>query len=331
VSAVEEPPYKFIAAKMREGSVIPFLGAGVNLTSRAARDPADNKHWEPGEGLPSGSELAEYLADYLEKMWERIEGDSSDLAKISQYVEAKLGLNVLYSELRGLFTAEYEPNALHTLLARTSTLLRSQGRPQQLIVTTNYDYALEKAFELGGEPYDIIWYEAKLKPEDRFGKFVHRTHEGAVEVIRDAATYEIAEDRAVILKIHGAVSRADAGEDSYVITENDYIAYLARTDILNELPSNVKERLPSSNFLFLGYSLSDWNLRVILNRIWGERKLTVKSWAIQRYEKEREKLYVIERKLWDDRGDVEPYYLSLDEFAQKLDALIPVPAPAPTT
>ena len=41
-------------------------------------------------------------------------------------------------------------------------------------------------------------------------------------------------------------------------------------------------QLRRSHFLFLGYGMRDWNLRVILHRIWGEQRLKYKSWAIQR-------------------------------------------------
>ena len=42
-------------------------------------------------------------------------------------------------------------------------------------------------------------------------------------------------------------------------------------------------KLRKSHFLFLGYGLRDWNLRVILHRIAGEQRLNYKSWAIQRH------------------------------------------------
>jgi hypothetical protein len=69
--------------------------------------------------------------------------------------------------------------------------------------------------------------------------------------------------------------------DSYVVTEDHYIDYLSRSDISNLMPKALVAKLKGSHFLFLGYSLRDWNLRVILRRLWGERKLTYKSWAIQ--------------------------------------------------
>jgi hypothetical protein len=40
-------------------------------------------------------------------------------------------------------------------------------------------------------------------------------------------------------------------------------------------------KLRKSHFLFLGYSLRDWNLRVIFHRILGAQRLKYKSWAIQ--------------------------------------------------
>ena len=48
------------------------------------------------------------------------------------------------------------------------------------------------------------------------------------------------------------------------------------------MPVTLAAKLRKSHFLFLGYGLRDWNMRVILHRIAGEQRLTYKSWAIQR-------------------------------------------------
>jgi hypothetical protein len=85
----------------------------------------------------------------------------------------------------------------------------------------------------------------------------------------------------VILRLHGAVDRVGSEWDSFVITEDHYIDYLTRADISNLLPVTLAARLRRSHYLFLGYRLRDWNLRVILHRIWGQQRLTYKSWAIQ--------------------------------------------------
>jgi len=56
---------------------------------------------------------------------------------------------------------------------------------------------------------------------------------------------------------------------------------LTRTDISNLIPKSLVAKLRNNHFLFLGYGMQDWNLRVILHRIWGEQKLWWKSWSIQ--------------------------------------------------
>ncbi|MCG8606934.1 SIR2 family protein, partial [bacterium] len=94
-------------------------------------------------------------------------------------------------------------------------------------------------------------------------------------------------------------------------TEDHYIDYLTRTDISNLMPVTIAAKLRKSNFLFLGYSLQDWNLRVILHRIWGERRLTYKSWTVQA---EPDNL---EKKFWMNRA-VEIMDMKLEAYIPKL-------------
>ena len=75
------------------------------------------------------------------------------------------------------------------------------------------------------------------------------------------------------------------------------------------IPPIFAEPFQTRPFLFLGYGLYDWNLRVILNRIQefrGHPKF--KSWAIETLSKP------VERKLWEARG-VDVYDgITPDEF-----------------
>jgi hypothetical protein len=148
-------------------------------------------------------------------------------------------------------------------------------------ITTNYDDVLERAFREIGEPFDVLVY---ITDGDDRGKFVHVPCEGGARLIERPNEYSDVnpETRSVILKIHGAVDRSGSNSDSFVITEDHYIDYLTRTDIASLLPVHVAARLKKSHFLFLGYGLRDWNLRVILHRIAGAQKLPYSSWAIQR-------------------------------------------------
>ena len=70
--------------------------------------------------------------------------------------------------------------------------------------------------------------------------------------------------------------------ESFVITEDDYIDYLGRSELTAVVPVSLAAKLRRSHFLFLGYDMADWNLRLILNRIWGERPVAYRSWAVER-------------------------------------------------
>ena len=116
-----------------------------------------------------------------------------------------------------------------------------------------------------------------------------------------------------------AIDRGDSKRDSYVVTENSYIDYLSGRDVGEQIPFALRERMADSHFLFLGYSMRDWNLRVILNRIWGAQQLDLKSWTVQR-EPENDGAKEIEEALWRDRGDVQLLYVELKDYVERLDA-----------
>jgi hypothetical protein len=160
-------------------------------------------------------------------------------------------------------------------------MLRDYGDPRyHLIITTNYDDTLERTFDDAREPVDVVTYIAE--GVDR-GRFLHRDPDGKETVVRVPNRYDrlSLDERTVIVKIHGAVNRAEPERDSYVITEDHYIDYLTRADISSLIPVGLATRIKRSHFLFLGYSLQDWNLRVILHRIWGAQQLPYYSWAVQ--------------------------------------------------
>ena len=57
---------------------------------------------------------------------------------------------------------------MHRLLASLPPLLRERGVPHQLIVTTNYDLGLERAFEEAEEELDVVAYVASGPNQGRF-------------------------------------------------------------------------------------------------------------------------------------------------------------------
>lgn len=266
--------YQTVFKAITDGRVVPFLGAGVNRCGRPK-----GVSWHQRQYLPDGGELAVHLATTFGYP----ESEVQDLARVSQYIAVMNGTGPLYEELHNLFNADYPPTAVHQFLAALPGVLRGKGYPPryQLVVTTNYDDLLERAFKAAGEAFDLVSYVAE---GEQRGKFLHWPAGGGDGVLIEKPNEYLGmslDQRTVVLKIHGAVDRINLERDNYVITEDHYIDYLTRTDISSLVPVTLAAKLRKSHFLFLGYSLRDWNLRVILHRIWGEARFTYKSWAIQ--------------------------------------------------
>ena len=273
--------FEDVARTILEGRVVPVLGTDVaELTARLAQ-----RFGYPGDG------------------------ERATLPLVAQYVAVMRGSGPLYDELHELLDADLPPTPLHRLLASLPELLRERGLPPQVVVTTSYDTALEKAFEDASEAVEIVTYLAAGR--DR-GRFCHIAPDGNGTLIDEPNTYatELSLDRnTVILKLHGQVERTPAREwESFVVTEDDYIDYLAQTEIAAAVPVSLAARLRRSHFLFLGYTMADWNLRVILHRLWGDQPLSYHSWALQPEPK------ALEREFWH-RRDVDVVELPFDEYA----------------
>ncbi|MGH3774785.1 MAG: SIR2 family NAD-dependent protein deacylase [Pseudonocardiaceae bacterium] len=302
--------YDLIVRRLLRGKVVPVLGAGVNLSERPP-----HVSWERGRYLPSGQELAAKLAQYLDMG--NVTVDGHDLARVSQYVAALEGEGSLYDELHDVFDANYPPTNLHRFLARLARRTREAQdvRECMLIVTTNYDDSLERAFVDEGEPYELVTYIAEGR--DR-GLSRHITVDSEPTVIRVPNEYDglRLDQRTVIAKIHGAVDRIHRA-DSFVITEDHYIDYITRADISRLFPVTLAAKLRTSHFLFLGYSLRDWNVRAMLYRLWGEQEgKNFKSWAIQADPDP------IDRAAWDERGvDILP--IRVENFVAAVEQRLP--------
>jgi len=238
--------------------------------------------------------------------------EAYDLTRIAQYVALTKGAGPLHDELHALLAGGAEPTAMHRLFASLPPLLRERGVPHQLLVTTCFDLALEQAFLDAGEEFDVVYSVASGR--DR-GRFCHVQPDGAACVIDLPNTYatELSlERRTVILKLHGGVDPTPARAlESFVVTEDDYIDYLAYGDIGGAVPVALAAKLRRSHFLFLGYGMRDWNLRLVLGRIWGREGASYRSWAVQ------PEMRPLERQFWRAR-DVDLLEVALDDYAGAL-------------
>ncbi len=293
------PPYPEIHQALQEGTVIPFLGAGAPLYSR---NPRTTPWYEKQQGkeviswLPTAGELAEYLAVRTQLP----AGERGELTKMAQYYEAVLGPDPLRKRLREIFCHMQEPTPLHEYLASSPASL--------LIVTTNYDDLMERAFEKAGKPCDVVVH---VTDSDKVLWWRHGQAEPE-ELLADDLLVEL-DEVSVVYKMHGAIDRRKNQMGHYVITEDDYVEFLTRMTRRSVIPPIFAEPFQTRPFLFLGYGLYDWNLRVILNRIQefrGHPKF--RSWAIETLSKP------VERRLWEARGVNVYDGITLPEFLAEL-------------
>jgi hypothetical protein len=283
-----------IIDSIRRETCVPFLGAGVNVTSDAI----------PYSGLPLASEVALRLArsltaieyEQLEQLTKEVADDLKlrlsqvpgagplpnllratlpDLSRVALEVQMGAGYQFLLSELRQILPdGAVEPSPMLKALAsmRKSTARSdATSSPFKLIVTTNYDNLLERAF--GQKPYELVVQSPTgVKDKTQLQKRLSKPK------------------GTIIYKIHGSFSgngdNADvAGQDNLILTEEEYIEFLSvmgRKD--KGVPSLISSNMVKGTTLFLGYGLQDWDFRTIWQTMIKsiEEKLRPQSFAIQR-------------------------------------------------
>ena len=286
-----EPPYELIRDGLAKGRVIPFLGAGVSLGSRV-----NGQSWTSprSDFLPSAAELA----NYLDRRSGFPSGEPPELTRVAQYFDGVAGRGGLDDELHTVFARDYKPSPIHYYLA---------DFPNLIIVTTNYDDLQERAFREKGRPFHKVVYRTSSPA------FLVWEH-GAAEA-RETPANELdlpVGQIPIIYKMHGTCDPGNTERDSYVITEDDYVEFLSRMTSQTAIPAVFAEPFRRSHFLFLGYGLRDWNLRVVLHKnwqAWPRRRYA--SWAIQHCAQR------LEREFWSRRL-LTIYEMSIAEFLDRL-------------
>ncbi|HYN38704.1 MAG TPA: SIR2 family protein [Rhodospirillales bacterium] len=287
------PNYQIIVPQLLKGAVIPFLGAGASMFHRNLLG---------GQACcpPSATELAHRLAKtaQLNGNLDEFKQIVEDLPRIASYFEhVELDRDGLRDELKSVFDNDFEPNILHRLLAQIA------AKQPVLIITTNYDDMIERAFQAANVPYHLVLTaieELQVK---------YREPDGETLEPIDPQTLKISLKQAsIIYKMHGSVDRKrNSDDDHFVITEEDYVSFLGSVLV----PPAISALFLTRRFLFLGYSLRDWNFRVMLSQRLQEAGKLKKSWAIQN------KPNIIEMKLWEKKN-VEIFDMDLLNFAQDM-------------
>lgn len=292
------PPYKFIAQQLKTGQVVPFLGSATS----AAGVRSSKKR------LPVGSALAKELVQGCGNY----PGQSRDpLTKVSQFFEATTGRTELYKTLKKRFFDSQKSAALPPVAKFIASI-----KSPLLVITTNYDPHIEAALHNAKRPFTLVSHVTNQNHPATGSLIISRSRSPG------AHTFQVPKlalldptKKTVLYKMHGTFSDAlSHKEDSLVITENDYADYIATS--MPSIPPSILSHLLTRHILFLGYSLEDWNCRVILHRL--KRKANhlghnVAWWGVQR------KPSAMEERFWLARG-VELFSVDLQQFIRKVSA-----------
>lgn len=204
-----------------------------------------------------------------------------DLAKVASYFVDSSGVrDSLRQTLREVFNLSCSPPGIHTYLARkalryedgdTAYARRQEERKTTgvplLLVTTNYDDLAERAFANEKRPYDLVMYPTdRAEAANSVLWWKDGEHHKPPTIVAPNSLRIDLKRTNVIYKMHGSVV-AESELDSYVITEDDYVDFLSRMTRQEAIPAQFLNYFRGRHFLFLGYGLNDWNLRIVLRNL----------------------------------------------------------------
>ncbi len=207
----------YIKDSIVHGRAVLFLGAGATIPAKGA---------EGKTGL-SGNALRDRLCDQFLGG----EGKSRMLNYVADRSISAAGLGPVHWFLKDLFES-LNPTPGHQAIPN----FRWRG-----VVTTNYDWLVERAYDKAAEPRQT--YERMLWDRDNFDA-----------VARDT-------NKVALLKLHGCLSRLNDTELPLVLSSHDYHKFKKNRQ---QLVSTFREWGMSHPIIFCGYQVADENIKDIL-------------------------------------------------------------------
>jgi hypothetical protein len=264
--AIDPLDWSTIVESVSSGRCVAFLGAGVNVS-------VDGSY----QGLPLGGKVSESLVG---RLFGKQDATLDDLISVVPDPEIRAILEENYSDLTKLRAHDLARVAMHIearpggrsrlldLLAQIlpdeqrspSPLLATLAKlPFRLIVTTNYDRLMERAFEdqTGVAPVVVVQPTKGFPPKQQ-REWEHRL----APLVPDEPCPRDDGLPLILYKIHGTFGDDESG---LVISEEDYITFLtvAGPESRRGMPRLIRQMIVDSNLLFLGYGLEDWNFRAL--------------------------------------------------------------------
>ena len=259
----------------------------------------------------------------------RVADPPDPLSSITGYYESKTTRRSLWTNLHMIISGKNQPTPTHKLLAAAAKRHFEQAHVWQdyLILTTNYDCLMEDALDLAGVDYVV------LAPRKSDQKVLVRFSDGidsAEELTRMHSgnfypdNLYLSKDgkMVVVCKMHGCLNpRLTDKDDGLVISDNDYVTYISQMNSAHgTLPSYVNTLMQDKAFLFLGYSLADWNVRSVFETIRKKRgqDFAGQDYAVTSYLGDYELEFFKRNGLAILKTDLNTYVHSVAEVLQKL-------------
>src|SRR4051812_17672045 len=231
-SELQEADWKRLLRRIQSGKCTPLLGAGACYGA-----------------LPLGADVAEELAKRYDYPF-----PDRDLVRVAQYAAIQSDPNAPKEDVVEIlqaagppkytqppqFGADGEP---HGVLANL---------PLPIYITTNYDDFMVRALK---------WKQKDARREICRWQDVL---EHVPSVFEQEPNYKPTPANPLVFHLHGAM---DVPE-SLVLTEDDYLSFLARMASKQDLlPDVVQQAFAATTFVFIGYRMGDWNFRVLFQAL----------------------------------------------------------------
>ena len=222
-----------VAKAVRDQECILFLGAGVH-----APPPAGSAFAYPSERRPPiGSAFSRELAAEcgLGELLPR--EDPGNLQRVALAYEIAFSRHQLAEAVTDAVHVGKEPSPMLRALAKLDF---------PVVITTNYDQLFEQALRDVGKQPRVAIYTPRLEETTDYRKPTAQSP--------------------IVFKIHGDISRPE----TIVITDEDYIDFVLRMsnkEPYDPLPRRLKVYLTDWTTLFVGYSLLDYNLRLLFKTL----------------------------------------------------------------
>lgn len=236
---VNEPDDELVRT-ICEGNCILFLGAGIN-----AKSPdyvSENLKYR--NNPPAGQELASAIAAACSYPID----EELTLQRVSLYCkDQRLGRRKLENTVVRSLTLDSGGN-----LFKPSAILQMMARlPFRIIITTNYDDLYLEALKEAGKTPTVAFYDQTLQ-----------TKGGALDFKHEDLTVA----SPLVYKMHGDIHKPA----SMILTEDDYVDFIykmGRGGDEHPIGESLQKALKDWNILYIGYSLRDFNLRVLLKAL----------------------------------------------------------------